>query len=671
MLDAAFYESPDFKTLIEEYKRRVVVGRRGTGKSTLLIKLKERAANTKTLAIELAPTDTEVIGLRPFVRHFGDNPSHLRAACKHAWQYAVLNEIGSTLANNYKVKADSALQDLTSLRRMWVRRGDSITTRLFDVLEGMVDTSTEVEKRVATLAQTLSTKSLAQLIGEAVVASSMTVHIIADRLDEGYEPDPIGVAILTGLIYALDELSTALPRTTTTVFIRDNISRAIQLYDDDYSRNIENDVLRLHWDEYHLFNMICLRIRVAFGLRYEQNLKVWNGVTARNLLGKEGFRRCLRLTLYRPRDLLVLLNKAFNNAAAHDRDTIVDEDVNIAADQISCSRLDDLKKEYGEIIPGISTLVSVFNATKPELSVGEITSLIDGIRIQDTHSIAEAQTLEILRAPEDIIHALFSVGFFGVYKPDVPGFIFCHDGRAPDISVTSSSRVLIHPCFWVALNLSDQAITINTSEIHDDYDIQVRSETPEIRRKRLGQIIAELNQIPEGKADAPRFEKWCLQAVRIVFSKGIVDASLHPNKDSNQRRDVVGSNSAATKTWERVLRDYESRQVIFEAKNYSTELGPAEYRQMNSYLSGPYGRLGFIINRSSDESLRRGPELEWVKDMYHNHKKLIIKLPAKLLASWLSKLRNPQKHDAPDNALWKLLDQYENLYLQFGGRALR
>ena len=39
--------------------------------------------------------------------------------------------------------------------------------------------------------------------------------MIADKLDEGYEADDVGVAILSGLVYAFDALSSSLPGTGT------------------------------------------------------------------------------------------------------------------------------------------------------------------------------------------------------------------------------------------------------------------------------------------------------------------------------------------------------------------------------------------------------------------------------------------------------------------------
>ena len=419
--------------------------------------------------------------------------------------------------------------------------------------------------------------------------------------------------------------------------------------------------------------MICNRIRVAFELELENSLRIWNRVTARDLQGMDGFRHCLRLTLYRPRDLVGLLNNAFNHARSHGRTTIVNEDVEASAREISSSRLDDLRKEYKEIVPGIGKLVSVFGSVKPELSLEIIEELTDSLPARDDLGQAEAQTLMILSSPEDIVHALYSVGFLGIWNAGASSWVFSHDGKSSDFSVDKSSRILIHPCYWIALNLQEEGLADGEiQQIHDEYDIEVRSETPEIRKHRLGQFIEELNALSEGEADAAQFEDWCLNAIRIVFATGIVNAELHPNKNLTQRRDVVGRNTGNTETWKRIHEDYGSRQIVFEAKNYSTDLGPAEYRQMLSYLTGEHGKMGFIINRSKEASLETNRELQWVREIYHEHdRRVIVKLPASLLAGWLSKLRNPQKHDAADKGLGSLLDTYERMYVRLGGPAKR
>ncbi len=674
MLDRVFYETPDYRSLLEEHKRRIVVGRRGTGKSAMFYKLKQHWANEpKAIMVELRPFETEVIGLRPIIALFGAKSSYLRAACKLIWQFALLQEILSRLIDNYKVKSDGGFRDQIEGAKLWRSWGNSITQRLLRSLETKINKSESVENRISSLAQVLQIETLTDQTRSALDVSRSSLQVIADKLDEGYEPDETGIAILSGLVYAFDAISASIPKTATTVFLRDNIFRAMQVQDPDYSRNIEGDVLRLHWDEYNLFNMICNRIRFAFDLKQENSLRLWNKVTAQDLQGMDGFRHCLRLTLYRPRDLVGLLNNAFNHARSRGRATIVNEDVEVSAREISSSRLDDLKKEYKEVIPGIERMIAALGSVKTELSLQEIGELTHSLSEDDSLGQAATQTFAVLNSPEDIVHTLYSVGLVGIWKPEASSWVFSHDGKMPDFSISDGSRVLIHPCYWIGLNLQDDHLQVSEIEqIHDDYDIEVQSETPEIRKRKLSQLIDRLHHIREGEEDASEFEDWCLQAVRIVFATGVVNAELHPNRNSTQRRDVVGRNTAKTEAWKRVLQDYSARQVVFEVKNYSEDLGPTEYRQMLSYLSGEHGKIGFIINRSRDAALEKDKELDWLREIYHEHdRRLVVKLPATLMANWISKLRSPQKHDAADKGIGSLLDTYERLYVRLGGTAPR
>lgn len=63
MLDLAFVETPDYRTLLESIGGKVVVGRRGTGKSALTYQLTKHWAHEKSnIVITLAAEEDQVIG---------------------------------------------------------------------------------------------------------------------------------------------------------------------------------------------------------------------------------------------------------------------------------------------------------------------------------------------------------------------------------------------------------------------------------------------------------------------------------------------------------------------------------------------------------------------------------------------------------------------------------
>jgi hypothetical protein len=303
-------------------------------------------------------------------------------------------------------------------------------------------------------------------------------------------------------------------------------------------------------------------------------------------------------------------------------------------------------------------------------SLNKAAELVAGVFSESDIMANEAQQFAILGSPEAGIHALYSVGFIGIQDKLSGRYRFCHDGNQTKTELAPDAVCLIHPCYWRALNVKSADLSSDVAEempsaateIQDEYDVEISSKTPEIRKHRIGQIIATLQKIPKGQDGAGLFEDWCQQAISILFAAGLRNIELKPNGSATQRRDLVARNNGSTDTWRRILDDYRVRQVMFEIKNYE-QLGPTEYRQIKSYLVRDYGSLAFVITREEDESLRKDKDLAWVREIYFEHRKLIVKLTGRWLANYLSKARNPQKHDAADLALGGLLDRYVRNYL--------
>jgi len=670
MLEKAFYESPDYRSLIEAGDRAVIVGRRGAGKSALFYKLRKRwqtALNTKVITI--APEDFETIGLHGTLAPFKHKLNLVRAAAKLGWRYAMIMEIGNEMRQHFKFCQISGIATLINNVKEWANATGTPSIKIQKKLELFLTQEKNPEALVGELANKLQINILAMELGECLNALNQSIYVLIDRLDEGYEADELGIGLIDGFLHASIEVNRTLPNTKAFIFLRDNIFRTIAKYDADYSRQIEGQVIRLHWDEYHLLNLVANRFRAAFSISIESSINVWNEKTCRLLLGREGFQRCLRLTLYRPRDLLVLLNNAFYNAFQHGRDKIFEDDIDHSATEISESRYSDLIKEYQAIFPGIERMTRAFSN-----QLGQWTGQLAADLLNEVFGAAdlkadEAQQFKILGDGDGGIQALYSIGFLGLKDTTSTRFKFCHDGNQTKLEVNTKVDCLIHPCYWRALNIRGAEMNQETleevppaiTEIRDEYDIEISSNTPEIRKHRLGQIISAFHNIPEGEAGSAQFEDWCHQAISILFAGGLSNVELKPNGDAIQRRDIVARNQCKTDAWRRIMEDFGSRQVVFEVKNYR-DLGPNEYRQMNSYLVKDYGHLGFIISREEDESLRKDKDLGWVKEMYYTNDRVVVKLTGTWLVKYLSKARSPQKHDAADIALNGLVDRYIRNY---------
>lgn len=667
-----FIETPEYRSILETKDSTVVVGRRGTGKSAMFAKLRELWGSQKaTHVIAIAPEDFQTINFRTIFKVFNSHYSYVRSVARIVWKYGLVMEMLSHLSKHYKTREQVAgYRTASGHVAQWQANTNDFFSKLSRKIVPIIRSGKEQEEIIGEISSMLNLSELENALIHLLGGSAVHFYILIDRLDEGYENDLAGAAVVSGAIAAVAELNKCHEHVRPVLFQRDNILRSVQKYDPDYTRNIEGEVITLHWDTYQLQNLVAKRLNAAFSLNLENTQKIWDRCTAnegvgRELQGKDGFKKCLQFTLYRPRDLLSLLNQAFFNAAREERSTIILGDIEKTAKVISGNRLDDLKKEYSSIIPCLPTATSLFEHGSPEKTYGEAIELLDempsALRASNAGSLAE-QDFAILKS-DGLIRSLYSVGFIGTHDANSNTFTFCHDGRQPDREFTSQDRILVHPCYWIALNLSRNALAPEEAEqIEDEYEIKVTSVSPEIRATRIGTLISEIGQINEGRDDADAFEEWALTAIQTVFAGRLANVERKPNPGAVQRRDIVGTNLANSNSWSRIEKDYGVRQVVFDAKNYKS-VGRDEYRQMSTYLNGVYGRLGFLVTRDEDDALRAGAELDWVREIFNTEKKLIVRLSYKFFQRLLSKLRNPEKHDAVDNAMSSLLDTYERNYL--------
>ena len=664
MLSQAFLETADYRTLIETSDRAVVVGRRGTGKSALALQLQQFFhREDRTVVVSIAPEEHQTIGLRPQIALFGDTFSKIRAGARLAWRFALMMEACIALAPTYRFKQSSGYRLLQPHMQNWLKSGSNIFDRYSRTLKNVTKEDLTPEERIADLSTTLSLTMIENALLEAWGESTTEVLFVVDRLDEGYEPDQQGAGLVDGLVCAAIDLKTRISGIRPIIFLRDNILRAVQHMDPDYSRNIEGNVLRLHWDVESLLRFATRRLQVAFDVPQEASQRVWNRCTAGDVSGRDGFKRCLQHTLYRPRDLLSLLNEAFYGAGRNSQSRIVGEHVEVAARTISQIRLDDLRKEYDAILPGLPAYISMFNGCDPNIEVEKAHKLLEGMLGAGSDRPIVQQEFDIFENAREILRALYSIGFVGVRDAVAGTFVFCHDGRAPDREFSDPDRILIHPCYWMALDCRRSEFEeYEADEIFDEYDIEVSSETPEIRNSKIQSLLDRLLEIPLGSEGATEFELWCQKAIRICFAKGLRNVELKPNKLAKMRRDVVATNLGEGDVWRRIYEDYGSRQVTFEIKNVE-ELDATDYQQIQSYLTGEYGRLAFVVTRSETIDLYKNKDVEWVREMYVAHKVVIVKLTGRFLSAQLGKLRRPQKHDAVDNSIHSLLDTYTRLYI--------
>jgi len=275
----------------------------------------------------------------------------------------------------------------------------------------------------------------------------------------------------------------------------------------------------------------------------------------------------------------------------------------------------------------------------------------------------EASDFALLGTGKEAFFALYSVGFIGLENTETQALLFCHDGSSAVIDASKGDqRTCVHPCYWKALSIQSEMIEENILiQLYDDNQTTGSNEINDLRAKRIGQIVSDLPGMEEGSEFASKFEEWVLKSVQMLFSGKLSNPELEPNKGAVQRRDVVATNVAKEGFWKRICEDYNSRQIVFEVKNYSV-LKIDDMRQALSYSGIHYGSFVIIVNRNNSEGLS-ATEKGWIKEFWDQHKVLIFILPAPILSRCISKLRNSSRLDYSDDTLQKRLDLFVRQHL--------
>jgi len=180
------------------------------------------------------------------------------------------------------------------------------------------------------------------------------------------------------------------------------------------------------------------------------------------------------------------------------------------------------------------------------------------------------------------------------------GYVFCHDGSATGTqSISDEQLTIIHPCYWKALEITNEMSSNEVViQINDEYEVQGKNELLDARLRRLGAILGELPKIPLGHEGCEKFPLWVFNSIKILFAGKLYNIQMKPNEGGILRRDIVATNLAKTFFWERILNDFQSRQIIFEVKNYEG-LKPEDFQQVLSYATGEYGKFIIVVTSIS------------------------------------------------------------------------
>ena len=679
LLDSAFIQTAEYQVLLQQRSGYVVVGRRGTGKSALFKELKlafDEQRNHRVITLE--PDGNEVYPIHAIIRHL----------CTHDADYDTLHEVATTLcryaillevltnysecrANSFSFLETKDQEVLRHQLNLWSRDGSGMFERLYCRVRPYLEKKSDPGILLGELNLDLQYRRLLQLLQQLLKVNEKPYALLADRLDEGFRPEEIGVAFINGIVTAATELSCAIPRIRATIFLRDNIFRAIQKKDRNYTRNIEGQVLRIHWSEESLLKLITTRLRISFRNTCSEKSQgerdsnptdqaIWGMHTSQDYRGIAGFRKVLELTLYRPRDLITLLNNAFFEAAKRLSERINTYDLEKSAKEISRVRLEDLVKEYADTIPGLEELLKALSIGRPYMQASSARSIIESVA-SNTSFDRTAETIRLLGAA-GVLHELHSIGFFGYSEKSDGRFTFCHDGRLVNIDFGTDLQLMIHPCYWRAVNAfdNDGVAPEVAEEIHDDYneryEVNVTSVALERRKDVIQKLVSEPEFLPIG-SNNDAFYAWVARALGTLLAAGI--------RDIERQNDVLHGRITSIKgVWGDIQDTHQTNHLLFLLRN-EERLSVLAITDACARAKKTRGsRVIFVCTRAMEDVIRKGPELEAIKQHYHDDSFIVAHITEKTICRSLRKLREPNSDSEPGRFIKLAIEQTVCSYVQ-------
>lgn len=322
MLNHYFVEFPGYNKILTG-KKRYIIGRKGTGKSAILQKIRLDATADATMFFR-------DISLRDFplndFKALGERSLQDKSKYVSAWKFLLLTEVANLIVQDNSIPDTPALEVLQQFLRNNFPDGISITdtiTKLrqnenkilmaFSFLSGESSALSGIE-RTAQIHYNKAVKELENIFSQ--LNTSSTFLLLIDELDEGYRSKNTNLSlVLLALLRATDEIFAFFKRLgmkcIPVVALRSDIFDNLE--DNDLNK-LDDYVLRLNWttDESSLWSLKQIaekRIEATVKQKYPafETDDYWALVAENDSVPNGLWQYICVLTFSRPRDIIKLL----------------------------------------------------------------------------------------------------------------------------------------------------------------------------------------------------------------------------------------------------------------------------------------------------------------------------------------------------------------------------
>lgn len=469
----------------DQYERAVrgdvnlVVGRKGSGKTALFIRLRDKIRPDKrNIVVDLKPEGYQLLKLKDDILTYLTEGArqHLITAF---WEYLILLEVTYKLLekDRHTYKFNHEINELY-LELEAAYRADNFSAegdfseRLLTLSQriseqylqryGKEDGRKLTTQEVTELLYTHDIRTLRDRVSD-YLENKESVWVLFDNLDKGWSTQGVDVIDSISLRCLIDagrkveqQMQKAGHRFRCIVFVRNDVYEHLMRNSADYGKEMR---ATLDWTDPDLLREM-LRLRLVSGLdgkaadvTFEQ---IWPTVCTSHVHGEESSTFLIDRSLMRPRNILKIFNHARGFATNFNRARISEEDIEKGLRAYSQDLLIELDRELSDVFPAAKDLLYHFIDSNSELDRKSLSQIVS------ESGVHEADV-------EQIVDFLLYYGVIGVRTDDADFFIYnvAYDLKPLKIRATRaglSCRYLINPAFGPALGIKEQ------STIADDLD---------------------------------------------------------------------------------------------------------------------------------------------------------------------------------------------------------
>jgi hypothetical protein len=512
-LSECFVDTGDLQLLRDCGRpERIVLGRTGSGKSALLLRL----LSEEQRAIEIRPENLALayISNSTIIRFFEELGVNLEPFYKLIWRHAFCVELlrarfgfkDSTIRISLmdKVRAFLKGSQYSSAMRYLETWGDKfweetetrvqeITSKVEETLRGSLkgilpvtelsgeqvrqvshEQKTQIIQRAQKIVNDAHVPQLNQildLVRDVLNDQQQRFYLVIDRLDESWAEDQLRYKLIMALVETVKDFR-RVPNAKIIMALRVDLLQRV------YKRartagfqeeKLDSLCLKLRWNPAVLTNLLDARVNYLFRDRYSKN----RALTCQDIMAEmkresSAVDYILERTFLRPRDAIAFLNDCI--ASAEGRAKIALKDIKVAELVYSQGRLKSVADEWHVEFPNLLVFVkALLSGVSSQVTLSEVMSTtaleerclsLHGRDLpQDELSRmcgrvvdATAPCSQMLRSAASIF---FRVGIIGVKgSPTEPYSWHADTGRQLDLTEFSdTTSIKLHPMFWAALGV--------------------------------------------------------------------------------------------------------------------------------------------------------------------------------------------------------------------------